>query len=153
MTGRPTKLSPEIAKRILNAIRAGITREAAIAAAGISHSTFYSWLERGRIARCGKFPDFLDSLKRAEAAAAIRNITIIQAAALGGQLLEKITTTRPDGTVVVIERWSAPCWLAAKWWLERRFPHDWGRRNRVANLIPARSADDNFVFIVDRISE
>ena len=57
--GRSTKLSPEVEEKILKAIRAG--NYAAIAAeyAGISESTFYGWLRRGRKEGKGPFFQFL----------------------------------------------------------------------------------------------
>jgi hypothetical protein len=131
MTGRPTKFNAQLAAQILVALKAGITRDVAIAAAGIARSTFYAWLDRGKNASCGELSDFSDAIRQAEAEAAIRNITIIQKAALGGELLEKSTVTKPNGTVVVTEKWTAPDWRAAVWWLERKFPDEWGRKVRI----------------------
>jgi hypothetical protein len=46
--GRPTKLTPERHRRIVEAIRAGCYAEVAARAAGIVPSTYYDWLQRGQ---------------------------------------------------------------------------------------------------------
>jgi transposase len=96
---RPTKRTPELERRLLDALRAGNTRRAACAYAGVEQHTFQRWLLR--------FAHFAQAIEKAEADAAVRNVAIIQQAAR-------------DGT-----------WTAAAWWLERRYPEDYGRRERV----------------------
>lgn len=70
---RPTKRTPEREARLYEALRAGNTRRASCAYAGISQSCFASWLDR--------FGDFRDAIEKAEADAEIRNVAIIQKAA------------------------------------------------------------------------
>lgn len=70
---RPTKRTPDRENRLMEALRAGNTRRASCAYAGISESSLASWLER--------FPDFRDAIEKAEADAEIRNVAIIQKAA------------------------------------------------------------------------
>ena len=50
-----------------------------------------------------RFADFADAIQKAEADAEVRNVAIVTRAAQSG------------------------VWQAAAWWLERRFPHDYGR--------------------------
>ena len=45
--GRPSKLTPEITRAILDVVAGGGTRAVAAEAAGISESTLYKWLRRG----------------------------------------------------------------------------------------------------------
>ncbi len=45
--GRPTKLTPDVQSRILQAIRCGLTYERACLAAGIGETTFYRWKAQG----------------------------------------------------------------------------------------------------------
>lgn len=54
-----------------------------------------------------RYPDFSDAIKRAEADAEVRHVANIARAA-------------QEGT-----------WTASAWWLERRHPQDWGRKDRV----------------------
>lgn len=70
---RPTKLTPGMTKAICEALRAGNTRTAAGAYAGISHQTFTNWFKGNE--------DFADAVLKAEADAEVRNVAIIQTAA------------------------------------------------------------------------
>ena len=70
---RPSKRTPEREARLYEALRAGNTRRASCAYAGISQSCFAAWLDR--------FSDFRDAIEKAEADAEIRNVAIIQKAA------------------------------------------------------------------------
>lgn len=106
MTGRPTKLTPQVQARIVQAIVGGNDITVAAAYAGISKTTFYAWLERGRKAKTGPFADFVDAIEKAQADAEARNVALIAKAA-------------QDGT-----------WTAAAWWLERKYPERWGRKER-----------------------
>ena len=68
--GRPTKLTPEVQKRILAFIRAGNTFRDSAACAGIGESTFFQWKREN--------PEFLAALKKAEVQFIDRNLAIIQ---------------------------------------------------------------------------
>jgi transposase len=70
---RPSKRTPEREARLYEALRAGNTRKASSAYAGIDQSTLEAWMHR--------FPDFADAIVKAEADAEIRNVAIIQKAA------------------------------------------------------------------------
>jgi len=70
---RPTKRTPDRESRLFEALRAGNTRRASCAYAGISETTLATWLER--------FDDFRDHVEKAEADAEIRNVAIVQRAA------------------------------------------------------------------------
>lgn len=105
--GRPSKLTPDVQERLLNAIRAGVTYEVACSHAGIAYSTLRNWIvaaEQG--ADDPAKLELLDALKKAEADAEVTCIARIREAATGGQ------------------------WQAAAWLLERRHPERWARRER-----------------------
>jgi len=70
---RPTKRTPEREARLIEALRAGNTRRASCAYAGIDQDTLANWLRR--------WSDFSDAVEKAEADAEIRNVAIIQKAA------------------------------------------------------------------------
>jgi transposase-like protein len=70
---RPTKRTPEREQRLLQAIRAGNTRRAACAYAGISDETLANWSRRSL--------DFLESLTRAEAESEVALVATIRQAA------------------------------------------------------------------------
>ncbi len=71
--GRPTKRTPEVEAKIVEAVRGGNYVETAARYAGIAPPTFYEWQ--------AKFPDFAELVKNARAEAEARNVTIIQQAA------------------------------------------------------------------------
>ena len=100
--GRPTKLTPEIQHRVVQALGSGNTRTASAAFARIGLSTFERWLTDPR----PKYQEFRAAVEKAEADAEVRNVAIIQKAA-------------PE------------TWQAAAWWLERRRPQDWARTERL----------------------
>lgn len=119
-TGRPSKATDEVFKKITDAVKAGVWIEQAAHLASIHPSTLYDWVSKGERARemeeiTGKamsdadlrLAEFSESLKRARAEAEARNVSLIQKAA-------------QDGT-----------WQAAAWYLERSAPQRWGRRDRM----------------------
>lgn len=103
--GRPSKLTPEIQEKIVQAIRAGNYIETAAAYAGIDKTTLYDWLKRGARAKTGKYREFSNAVEKALAEAEVRDVAIIAKAA------EKH-------------------WQAAAWRLERKHWQRWGRKER-----------------------
>ena len=102
--GRPTDCTPETIKAITDLIRVGNYASVAARSVGISESTYYDWLNRGRRGE-KPFSDFSEAIKKAEADGETYRVSrIIQA--------------------------SAEQWQAAAWWLERKMPERWGRRDR-----------------------
>lgn len=111
--GRPKgadKLTPELQNEICRVIRAGNYIETAAAYAGISKTTLYDWMRKGRAQKRGKYRDFVTAVEKALAEAEIRDVMIIAKAAEEN-------------------------WQAAAWRLERKFPERWGHKTRIdANL-------------------
>lgn len=135
---RPQKLTDEIANRFLEAIKNGNTIKNSCAYAGISTAIFYVWKEyaktgpnRGLRADVARL---MESYTRLEAEAMNEAVVRIRKAGSGETVLQRVTTTRkrPDGTdeVVVTETMLAGEWRADAWFLERRNPREWGRRDR-----------------------
>lgn len=124
-TGRPTSLTPEVADRIVQAVRAGSYVSHAAEYAGVHRDTVYGWLERGRreharIAKDPKgrpdadeaaFAEFSDRVMRAEAEALIEAVAAWK------------TASRSD-------------WRAAKEWLARRHNEEWGDKARLEHSGP-----------------
>lgn len=108
-TGRRSKLLDKSRmNRLYDALIAGNTILNACAMAGISEPTFFRWRREAKFAPAGhQLREFQQSLKRAMAIAEHRNVVLIQKA--------------------VSEHWQA-----AAWWLERRYPKDWGRKGRMS---------------------
>lgn len=106
--GRPSKLTPEVQDRIVQAIQAGNYIEVAAQYAGVHKGTLYRWLQQADDPEADDiYRDFRDAVESARSAAEVRNVALIQKAA-------------NDGT-----------WQAAAWYLERTSWQRWGRRTMV----------------------
>lgn len=117
--GRPTKLDQKVQDDIVLMLKMGNYIETAAAFAGISKTTLYSWMRRGReeLERVeeGKgrkirkaeepYVDFLNAVEKSMAEAEIRDVQIIYNAA------------KSD-------------WKASAWRLERKYQDKWGRKDR-----------------------
>jgi transposase len=116
--GRKTKLTPELLSKLENALAQGNYVETACAYVGISRAVYYHWVNEAQKPNAKKiYLDFLDTVERAKAVAEMRNLQIIQAAAMG----------KPDDK----ENPKDPDWKAAAWFLERGRQKSWGRHERV----------------------
>lgn len=107
MSGRPTKLTPEIQAKIVEALRAGNYIETAAAYAGINKTTLYDWLKRGARDKSGPYHTFSNAVEKAMADAEMRDVLLIANAAKEN-------------------------WQAAAWRLERKYPDKWGRKDRIS---------------------
>lgn len=136
-TGRPSKLTPDVQQTIVSAVRVGNYLETASALAGINVDTIRDWLKQGARASRGKYKDFSVAVKKAIAEAEARDVAIIDKAADGwDKISQRVTKKRNEkGELEVIEQTAEQtrefAWTAAAWRLERKFPHKWGRHDRV----------------------
>jgi len=103
MAGRPTKLTPETQKKVVDAIGMGATYDLAAQYAGISYDSFNNWMKAGEASKSGAFFEFFNAVKEAEGRAAVGWLAKIEKAANAGN------------------------WQAAAWKLERRYPSIYGR--------------------------
>lgn len=103
--GRKTKLNQPLQERICQLISAGNYIKTACQAVGISEQTYINWMKWGEKSRKGVYFEFFESVKKAEAQSVARNVAVIQSAA-------------------------KETWQAAAWWLERKHPQDWGKKER-----------------------
>lgn len=110
--GRISKLTPEVQKRICDAIRAGSFRGQAAKLAGVDRATFFRWMALGREEESGIHRDFSDAVKAAE------------------DQLEQILHTS-------WMRAAMRNWVAAAALLERRYPKRWARKNAAALAVNA----------------
>lgn len=109
---RPTKLTPELQAEICGYIENGNTFTRACALSGISEPSFYLWKSLGeKDIDSGKeteYSEFLEAIKRAEEKFKAWNIQQIMNA--GKQ---------------------SNHWQACAWLLERKYPGEFGRKERV----------------------
>ncbi len=101
---RPTKMTPNITKKIGDNIALGLSYSLAAEAAGITYQTLNSWLNRGKTDKSGKYYQFAQYVKKRNADVAKALPGCLNAAADAG-----------NGQVCM-------------WILERRFPEEFGRR-------------------------
>lgn len=136
--GRPPKLTEFARTRFLEAIKEGDTIANACAYSGIAVSTFFAWQAYAREGQ-GRgtrkvIVDFLDSYRVAAAEAMTEAVREVRKAGRGEAPAHRTirTLTHPDGKVEVIEEvtMAPPEWRASAWYLERRAPKMWGRRDR-----------------------
>ena len=101
------KLTDSAQKTICDFIRRGNRQEAAAGAAGIDRVTFWRWMKKGEEANSGIFRNFCNAVKKAEEEAETLYV-------------ERIATAAAQGN-----------WTAAAWWLERKMPEAWGKRDKL----------------------
>jgi len=131
--GRPTKRTPELVARLLEVLAAGNTRKAAYDIAGISSGTFATWLEDDL--------DFKDAVKKAESDAVAERVARIRAAGIGGAVVRRVTVARNGEVVTTTEEYARPEWQADAWLLERKYPDDFGRKDRITMEHVRREAE------------
>lgn len=107
--GRPRVLETDEGRekvaKLLQALRGGNFREVACEWAGIPERTFRAWMQEGEAGAPQSSVDFCRQVMEAEKAAEIRNVAFVMKAA----------EEDPKH---------------AEWWLERKHPERWGRKER-----------------------
>lgn len=98
------KFNDEITRIIVKARESGLTQKECASIAGINEATLYKWLNKGKKARSGKYKKFYDDFELAK----IRNKLFH---------LKKIHEEE--------------AWTASAWYLERVYPEEFGRKDRV----------------------
>lgn len=133
--GRPNSLFTEEAKaKIISGIRVGMTFKDAALNAGVSEATYHNWMRQGRE---GKKPyvEFYEACEKAIQEAKAYHLRMVNKHAEGGiENVKKTVERDSEGKIVktieVTEK-SAPNLKASLWILERRFPEEFGPRQRV----------------------
>jgi hypothetical protein len=101
--GRPTRQSEETQARICRVVAFGNSVECGAALSGVGRRTVFIWILRGEKEHRGPYHAFAVAYRKAQAAAEVRDVAAIRAAALAGT------------------------WQASAWLLERRHPERWAR--------------------------
>jgi len=105
--GRPSKLTPEVKARLVEAFQKGAYDDDACRYAGIHPSTFYRWIERGTVEPKGEYCEFREAVETAQAEGIIIDLSAIVSAVKSGD------------------------WRAAAWKLEHKEPAKYGNRERL----------------------
>lgn len=107
--GRPTSCTEDVVQAVVRAVERGLSLRAAAAAAGVSKESVLNWKKRGASGE-EPFASFLHRVTRARAAAEERMAAVVEQAAASAD--DKVSLS------------------AAQWWLERRRPERWARKDR-----------------------
>ena len=118
--GMKTKLNHDLIKQIAKMVELGTPATYVAQAVDVDRTTWYKWLQRGEKDKSGIYFDLFNAVKKAEGRAIQRNVSIIQKAAINN-------------------------WQAAAWWLERRYPKEFGRKEKMDV-----SSEDGIRIIIDR---
>lgn len=98
-----------IVLKVLAGLQDGLPRETAAAMAGIGRNTFYLWLKQAEAGNEAAIL-FREAVEKAEAFAENTHLQNIKRA---GEHVQQ--------------------WTASAWWLERKMPEKWGRRDAESN--------------------
>lgn len=104
----PRKFTPDVALKVIGYIGAGCFIETAAAAAGLNKTTLYEWMKKAERKEEGSTEELRAwklLLDEAEASAEARAVKGIQDAGAAG------------------------VWQAFAWFLERKYPQRWGRKD------------------------
>jgi len=97
---------------MVEAIEGGNYATTAAEAAGIGKSTHYEWMEKGEQG-IEPYAEYAEAIKKAEAIAETNAVKVIQEA-------------------------SRDNWTAGAWYLERKFPDKWGRKDKLTQEISGK---------------
>jgi hypothetical protein len=122
---RPSKLSPDVTKRIGENIALGLTYSLAAEAAGITYQTFNEWHKKGKNSKSGEYFEFYKFIQKCNADAAKK-------------CLERLNESAKAGNCTV-----------CMWILERRFSEDFGRRQYRKMDVVSENKNENVEIIVN----
>ena len=122
---RPSKLSPDITKRIGENIALGLTYSLAAEAAGITYQTFNEWHKKGKNSKSGEYFEFYTHIQKCNANAAKKCIEKLNEAVKAGNCTVSI------------------------WILERRFSEDFGRRQYRKTNVISENQNQNVDLIIN----
>ena len=133
--GRPTKLTKPVAARIAEGIALGLSYKDAAMAGGVHEDTLAAWRKRGAIENNTIYSRFLGRINKA---AELTGLAYLEA--MRKSIMESPVKVREhikkdeSGKVILTEihrETMPPDIKGAMWWLERRFPEQFGRRDQM----------------------
>jgi hypothetical protein len=138
---RQTLLTPALHQALVQAVTGGMTLERAAALVDLNPYVVREWVARGENRHHSRpsnqvYATFASDIKKALAMDEARRLLRINQAGQGGAILSERTVTHPDGRVEREVKHAAPQWQADAWHLERRYPEQYARRDRLALTDP-----------------
>lgn len=109
------KLTPEIAEEAINLVKGGASNQDVISWLGVAESTFYAWVREPKNEAQAKLAQ---GLKKAETERKLWHLQRIHEAAKNGD------------------------WKASAWYLERRYPSEYARTQRITGEVVTTKKSD-----------
>ena len=125
--GRPLKLTQELQEKLCSHIADGNYLDTACRLAGIDYGTMRRWILQGESDMSGRFYEFAEAVKVAEAIAESERVRLI------------LHAGKYDD------------WKANAWYLERKFPDRWGRKERLEATVKSEHTEKHEHFIEHQI--
>ena len=135
--GRPTKLTKPVADRIADGVALGMTFKDAATAGGVHEKTLESWRARGarELNSNSIYARFIGQIDRAAETTAISYLEAVRKSILETSVRVREHIKKDESGKVIlteIHRETLPPDIrGALWWLERRFPEQFGRRDQM----------------------
>ena len=135
--GRPTKLTKPVADRIAEGVSLGMTFKNAAMAGGIHEKTLEKWRKRGSREPNSNsiYAHFVGQIDKAADARAIEYLEAIRRSIMESPVKVRTHIKEDEnGNVIMKEihkETLPPDIKGAMWWLERRFPEQFGRRDQM----------------------
>lgn len=117
---RPTKLTSDVQKNIIQALEAGNYFDAACEYAGITATTGYNWMSRGR--------DELERRKNANVKEGTKQWTTEQPFVEFFEAVSRTSAKVEIGVIAQIRTLGKDDWRALAWFMEHRYPTKWGKQ-------------------------
>jgi len=129
---RRRKFTSQNRKLIYKALRGGLTISNTVKLIGLDRSTYYRWMKLGKDKKYPMHKIFRKRILKIQAQLEKDKLGIILKVAKGGYTTkeQKVKLSYASGKSVEEKTLTqTPCWQAAAWFLERRFPETY-RMNR-----------------------
>ncbi|MBI1294290.1 hypothetical protein GC175_04950 [bacterium] len=124
-----SKLTAERVSALCGLLADGVPVETACGAVNMNRRTFYQWLERGEAEPETVYGEFAQLVRTAQDAAEVWHVQNVKQAAQESRN-----------------------WTASAWWLERRFPERWGKRERITVGGDGQPLEIQFSFVPKKLT-
>jgi hypothetical protein len=138
LMGRPTSLTPEVADKVVSAIRSGAYTEVAAQYAGVAQSTFFLWKAKGKRdleeREAGDYPSIAHADEDHKHEWSLDDGKCWCGHTRYSEFLERIKEAEASSEMHAVLKVRAAFddnWQAAMTYLERRYPQRWRRRSSV----------------------
>jgi hypothetical protein len=125
--GRPNKLTKEMQDKLCAYIAEGQYITTACRLVGVDYATMRRWILQGEQDMSGKFYEFQEAISQAEALAEAERVKLI------------------------LQAGKYDDWKANAWYLERKFPEKWGRKDRIDSHVTSEHTERQEHYIEHQI--